>query len=69
MSGLTEDHGEGEWWSEGSSRLRELHVAYMNVGQGCDATHEFLGSCARRGVGVAFVGECWVEQKGGVGTQ
>ena len=44
-------------------------MAYMNVGRGCGATHEFLEWCARRGVGVAFVGECWVERKDGRGTQ
>ena len=44
-------------------------MTYMNVGRGCDATHEFLESCARRDVGVAFVEECWVERKGGGGTQ
>ena len=49
--------------------LREVQVAYMNVGQSCDATHEFLEWCAQGGVRVAFVGECWVERKGGRRTQ
>ena len=44
-------------------------MAYMNVGRGCAATHEFLEWCTRGGVGVAFVGECWVERKGGRGTE
>lgn len=49
--------------------LREVKVAYMNMARGCVVTHEFLEWCARGGVGVAFVGECWVERKGGRGTQ
>ena len=49
--------------------VREVEVAYMNVGRGCDATHEFLERCARSGVGVAFVDKCWVERGGGRGTQ
>ena len=49
--------------------MGEVRVAYMNVGQSCDATYEFLESCAQKDVGVAFVGECWVERKGGRGTQ
>ena len=52
-----------------SSGLREVLVAYMNVGRGCDATYEFLERSAQKGVCVAFVGECWVERKGGRGTQ
>ena len=48
----------GDYLGEGSAGVREVRVAYMNVGRGCDATHEFLESCARRGVGVVFVGEC-----------
>ena len=47
------------------SGLWEVRVSYMNVGRSCDATHEFLEGCARNGVGVAFVGECWVEHIGG----
>ena len=53
----------------GSSGMKEVKVAYMNVGRGCDATHEFLEWCAHEGVGVAFVGECWLEHKEGRGTQ
>ena len=49
--------------------VREVRVSYMNVGRSCDAMHEFLERCARGGVGVAFVGECWVERRGGRGTQ
>ena len=48
---------------------REVRVAFMNVGRSCNGTHEFLESCARKSVGVAFVGECWVERAGGRGTQ
>ena len=32
----------------------------MNVGRGCVAKHGFLESCARKEVGICFVGECWV---------
>ena len=42
----------------GASEVRAVEVAYMNVGRGCDATHEFFERCARGGVGVAFIGEC-----------
>ena len=45
-----------------------LSVAYMNVGRGCVATHVFLESCARKEVGICFVGECWVVLAGS-GTQ
>ena len=41
---------------------------YMNVGRGVDATHEYLERCARGGVAIAFVGECWVERKSDVLT-
>ena len=40
----------------------------MNVGRGCVATHVFLESCARKAVGICFVGECWVALAGN-GTQ
>ena len=40
-------------------------MAYMNVGRGCVATHVFLESCARKEVGICFVGECWVALAGG----
>ena len=45
-----------------------LSVAYMNVGRGCVAAHVFLESCARKGVGICFVGECCVALTGN-GTQ
>ena len=44
-------------------------MAYMNVGRGHIATHDFLERCARDSVGVVFVGECWVERRRGRGTQ
>ena len=40
----------------------------MNVGRGCVVTHVFLESCARKEVGICFVGECWVPSTGN-GTQ
>ena len=46
-----------------------VRVVYMNVGRSTHATHEFLEGCVRGRVGVAFVGECWVDKKSGVGTQ
>ena len=42
---------------------------YMNVGRSTDATHEFLERCVSGNFAVAFVGECWVEKKSGVGIQ
>ena len=45
-----------------------LRVAYMNVGRGCVVTHVFLECCARKEVGICFVGECWVAAAGN-GTQ
>ena len=69
MSGMTVIGMEGEELLVISSGVREVRMAYMNIGRGCDATHEFLESCARGGVRVAFIGECWVERKGGRGTQ
>ena len=42
MSGL-ESLGLGEGLvSGGSDEVREVWVAYMNVGRGCVTTHEFL---------------------------
>ena len=41
-------------------KMGTLNVAYMNMGRGCVAMHMFLEVCARRKVGVCFVGECWV---------
>lgn len=40
----------------------------MNIGRGCVVTHVFLESCARNGVGICFVGKCWVDRDGR-GTQ
>ena len=40
----------------------------MNVGRGCVASDVFLESCARKGVEICFVGECWVAMSGN-GTQ
>ena len=48
--------------------MGRITIAYMNVGRGCVATHVFLESCARKGVEICFVGECWVVQSGS-GTQ
>ena len=45
-----------------------LKVAYMDVGRGCVATHVFLECCARKEVGICFVGEYWVTLTGN-GTQ
>ena len=41
-----------------------LSIAYMNLGRGCLATHVFLESCARKEVGICFVGECRVALAG-----
>ena len=46
-----------------------VRVTYMNVGRGVNATHEYPERCAREGVEIAFVGECWVERKSDRGTQ
>lgn len=32
----------------------------MHVGRGCVSRHVFLESCARKGIGICFIGECWV---------
>ena len=69
MSSSTEGICGGKYLEEASAGVREVRVAYMNVGRGCDTTNEFLESCARSGVGVAFVRECWVERGGGRGMQ
>ena len=58
MSGRVDDFEEGSGVPVVLAGVREVEVAYMNVGRSCDATHEFLEKCARKGVGVAFVGEC-----------
>ena len=41
-----------------------LKVAYMNLRRGCVVMHVFLEVCARRKVGVYFVGECLVARTG-----
>ena len=69
MSGSAVGLLGGVGLSEGMCGEGEVRVAFMNVGRSCDATHEFLETCARKSVGVAFVSECWVERKGGRGTQ
>ena len=46
-----------------------VRLGYQNVGEGTDATQEYLESCARGDVVVAFVVECWVATVGGKGTQ
>ena len=69
MSGSTRIIEGGVSVLGGPSRLREVRLAYMNVGRGIVATHGYLEWCARGEVGVAFVGECWVEREGGRGTQ
>ena len=47
--------------------VQKVRVAYMNVGRGIVATHDFLETCACWMVRVACVGECCFE-KGGRGT-
>ena len=42
------------------SLIGRITAAYTNVGRGCVVMHVFLESCARKGVGIWFVGECWV---------
>ena len=37
-----------------------LTVGYMNIGRGCVATHVYLESSTRKGLGICFIGECWV---------
>ena len=48
--------------------MGRITAAYMNVGRECVATHVFLESRAKKGVGICFVGECWVARSGS-GTQ
>ena len=65
------DTGDSQWdvLGEGGDGDGVVGVMYMNVGKGVNATHEYLERCARGGVGIAFVGECWVERKSDKGTQ
>ena len=69
MSGQADNFEEGGGLPEVLAGVREVEVVYMNVGRSCDATHEFLERCARKGMGVAFVEECWVKRGSGRGTQ
>ena len=69
MSGQANRSGDEGGSAEALIGVGEVEVAYMNVGRSCNATHEFLERCARGGVGVAFIGECWVERGSGRGTQ
>lgn len=50
------------------SEIETLTGAYMNVGRGHVVTNVYLESCARKGLGICFVGECW-GAKTGLGTQ
>ena len=63
------DTGDSEWDDLGEGGDGNVRGMYMNVGRGVNATHEYLEGCARGGVGIAFVGECWVECKSDKGTQ
>ena len=45
-----------------------VQVAYQNVAGGPENTYAFLEWCRKKEVGIAFVGEAWIE-KGGRGTQ
>ena len=63
------DVGDTEWGDLEGGGEGGVRVTYMNVGRGVEATHEYLERCARGGVAVAFVGECWVERKSDKGTQ
>ena len=69
MSGLVDVSGGEVGLLVEASGLAGVKVAFMNLGRGCVATHEYLKWCARGGVRVAFVGECWVEWRGGQATQ
>ena len=62
------DMGDSEWDDLGEGGDGGVRVMYMNVGKGVDATHEYLERCARGGVEIAFVRECWVERKSDKGT-
>ena len=66
---LDRENDSGEDGVEEGELDGRISVMYMNVGRGTDATHEFLERCARGDVAVAFVGECLVEKKSGVGTE
>ena len=63
------DTGVLEWGDSGEGGVGCVRVIYMNAGKGVNATHEYLERCARGGVGIAFVGECWVERKSDKGTE
>ena len=54
MSSPTRVFVEGGCLLGVSSGVWVVRVAYMNMGRGCDATHEFMEGSARKGVGVAF---------------
>ena len=69
MSGLVDVGGGELGLLVEASGSTEVKVAFMNVGRWYLATHEYLEWYARGGVGVAFVGECWVERRDGWGTQ
>lgn len=66
---LTSDWSEAVLDGLGFRALEESKaiVMNMNVGWSVVGTHEFLECCARGEVAVAFVGECWGEEKTGVG--
>ena len=59
--------GMPRWVRE--SNMVGIKFGYQNVEGGTDATHEYLERCARSGVVLAFVGECWVASAGRGGTQ
>ena len=63
------EYDGGEDGVEGGEPDGGIRVMYMNVGRSTDATYEFLESCARGSIAVAFVGECWIEKTSGTGTQ
>ena len=63
------DTGDSEWDDLGEGGDGDVRVMYMNVGKWVGATHEYLERCARGGVEIAFVGECWVERKSNKGIQ
>ena len=45
-----------------------VQVAYQNVVEGPENTHAFLELCREKEVGIAFIGEAWIE-KNSRGTQ
>ena len=63
------DTRDSEWDDLGDGGDGGVRVMYMNVGKEVDATHEYSERCARGGVEIAFVGECWGERKSNKGTQ